>query len=571
MMEGAWKEMEMRKKKLPIGIENFEEIRKENFYYIDKTGLIIELLHNWGAVNLFTRPRRFGKSLNMSMLEHFFSLDGDKSIFNGLEISKETALCEEYMGKYPVVSISLKGMDALNFERAFRMGARAVRRTAGEVQYLLESDKLSESDKLEYQSLLDSNMDESTFCDSLRILSEMLEKHHNTKVILLIDEYDVPLAKAHANGYYDQMISLIRSLLGEALKTNNSLKLAVLTGCLRISKESIFTGLNNLKVRSVTDVRFDEYFGFTDTEVKTLLEYYGYPDSYDVAKKWYDGYHFGNVDVYCPWDVLNYCDSLLDDKEAQPENYWINTSSNDAVKRFIQESANYAAKREIESLVAGEVITKEIHQELTYPEVYQTIDNIWSLLFTTGYLTQRGKAEGRQMKLAIPNLEIRDIYVTQIMEFFKENVREDGDTLNRFCDALRNEDTENVEKIFTEYLRKTISIRDTAVKKEMKENFYHGVLLGILGVKNRWGISSNREMGEGYADILVEPDTGDIGIIIEVKYAHDGDLDGACKEALKQIEYTKYEDSLEDDGIENILKYGIACYKKRCRVMLAEK
>ena len=563
--------MEMRKKKLPIGIENFEEIRKEDFYYIDKTGLIIELLHNWGAVNLFTRPRRFGKSLNMSMLEHFFSLDGDKSIFNGLEISKETALCEEYMGKYPVVSISLKGMDALNFERAFRMGARAVRRTAGEVQYLLESDKLSESDKLEYQSLLDSNMDESTFCDSLRILSEMLEKHHNTKVILLIDEYDVPLAKAHANGYYDQMISLIRSLLGEALKTNNSLKLAVLTGCLRISKESIFTGLNNLKVRSVTDVRFDEYFGFTDTEVKTLLEYYGYPDSYDVAKKWYDGYHFGNVDVYCPWDVLNYCDSLLDDKEAQPENYWINTSSNDAVKRFIQESANYAAKREIESLVAGEVITKEIHQELTYPEVYQTIDNIWSLLFTTGYLTQRGKAEGRQMKLAIPNLEIRDIYVTQIMEFFKENVREDGDTLNRFCDALRNEDTENVEKIFTEYLRKTISIRDTAVKKEMKENFYHGVLLGILGVKNRWGISSNREMGEGYADILVEPDTGDIGIIIEVKYAHDGDLDGACKEALKQIEYTKYEDNLEDDGVENILKYGIACYKKRCRVMLAEK
>ena len=563
--------MEMGKKKLPIGIENFEEFRKEDFYYIDKTGLIRELLNNWGAVNLFTRPRRFGKTLNMSMLEHFFSLNGDKRIFDGLEISKEPALCEEYMGKYPVVSISLKGMDALNFERAFRMGARAVRRTAGEVQYLLESDKLSESDKLEYQSLLDSNMDESTFCDSLRILSEMLEKHHNTKVILLIDEYDVPLAKAHANGYYDQMISLIRSLLGEALKTNNSLKLAVLTGCLRISKESIFTGLNNLKVRSVTDVRFDEYFGFTDTEVKTLLEYYGYPDSYDVAKKWYDGYHFGNVDVYCPWDVLNYCDSLLDDEEAQPENYWINTSSNDAVKRFIQESANYTTKREIESLVAGEVITKEIHQELTYPEVYQTIDNIWSLLFTTGYLTQRGKAEGRQMKLAIPNLEIRDIYVTQIMEFFKENVREDGDTLNRFCDALRNEDTENVEKIFTEYLRKTISIRDTAVKKEMKENFYHGVLLGILGVKNRWGISSNREMGEGYADILVEPDTGDIGIIIEVKYAHDGDLDGACKEALKQIEYTKYEDSLEDDGIENILKYGIACYKKRCRVMLAEK
>ena len=571
MVEGAWKEMEMRKKKLPIGIENFEKLRLENFYYIDKTGLIRELLNNWGEVNLFTRPRRFGKTLNMSMLENFFSLDGDKSIFDGLEISKETALCEEYMGKYPVVSISLKGIDAWSYETAYQMAVRVIIDAAAKFYFLLDSEKLNAHDKAEYQKLLDDTMNEGMFGSSLKLLSGMLEKHYGTKVILLIDEYDVPLAKSHANGYYDQMISLIRSLLGEALKTNSSLKLAVLTGCLRISKESIFTGLNNLKVRSVTDVRFDEYFGFTDMEVKTLLQYYGYPDSYDVAKKWYDGYHFGNVDVYCPWDVLNYCDSLLDDKEAQPENYWINTSSNDAVKRFIQESANYTTKREIESLIAGEVITKEIHQELTYPEIYQTIDNIWSLLFTTGYLTQRGKAEGRQMKLAIPNLEIRDIFVTQIMEFFRENVREDRDTLNCFCDALQNKDAENVEKIFNDYLRKTISIRDTAVRTGMKENFYHGVLLGILSVKNRWGISSNREMGEGYADILAEPDTGDMGIIIEVKYAHDGDLDEACKEALKQIEYIRYEDDLSDDGVENILKYGIACYKKRCRVMLAEK
>ena len=570
-MEGAWKEMEMRKKKLPIGIENFEKLRLENFYYIDKTGLIRELLNNWGEVNLFTRPRRFGKTLNMSMLENFFSLDGDKSIFDGLEISKETALCEEYMGKYPVVSISLKGIDAWSYETAYQMAVRVIIDAAAKFYFLLDSEKLNAHDKAEYQKLLDDTMNEGMFGSSLKLLSGMLEKHYGTKVILLIDEYDVPLAKSHANGYYDQMISLIRSLLGEALKTNSSLKFAVLTGCLRISKESILTGLNNLKVRSVTDVRFDEYFGFTDMEVKTLLQYYGYPDSYDVAKKWYDGYHFGNVDVYCPWDVLNYCDSLLDDKEAQPENYWINTSSNDAVKRFIQESANYTTKREIESLIAGEVITKEIHQELTYPEIYQTIDNIWSLLFTTGYLTQRGKAEGRQMKLAIPNLEIRDIFVTQIMEFFRENVREDGDTLNCFCDALQNKDAENVEKIFNDYLRKTISIRDTAVRTGMKENFYHGVLLGILSVKNRWGISSNREMGEGYADILAEPDTGDMGIIIEVKYAHDGDLDEACKEALKQIEYTRYEADLSDDGVENILKYGIACYKKRCRVMLAEK
>ena len=569
-MEGMWKEMEMRKKKLPIGIENFEDIRKEDFYYVDKTGFIAELLHNWGAVNLFTRPRRFGKTLNMSMLEHFFSLNGDKSIFNGLEILKETTLCEEYMGKYPVISISLKGIDALNFETAFRMAARAVRRSASKVQYLLESDALSESDKMEYKSLLDSKMDESTFCDSLRTLSEMLEKHHHTKVILLIDEYDVPLAKAHANGYYDQMISLIRSLLGEALKTNSSLKLAVLTGCLRISKESIFTGLNNLKVLTIADERFAEYFGFTDKEVRELLKYYDVMDYYDAVKRWYDGYQFGNVEVYCPWDVLNHCDRIRSEPHVQPENYWINTSSNDAVKRFIQESSNATTKREIECLIAGEVITKEIHQELTFPEIYQTTSNIWSLLFTTGYLTQRGKAEGRQMKLAIPNLEIRDIFETQIMEFFKENVKVDGETLGRFCTALQKGDSENVEKIFTEYLRRTISIRDTAVRIDMKENFYHGVLLGILGVKNRWGISSNREMGEGYADILVEPDAGDMGIIIEIKYAHDGNLDRACKEALKQIEYTRYEDDLADDGVENILKYGIACYKKRCKVMLAE-
>ncbi len=569
MTEGVWKKMEMRKKKLPIGIENFEKLRTEDFYYMDKSGLIAELLYNWGEVNLFTRPRRFGKTLNMSMLEYFFSLNGDKRIFDGLGISKETALCEKYMGKYPVVSISLKGIDARTYETAYQMAVRVIIEAAAKCYFLLESEKLNAHDKAEYKDLLDKKMSEATLGSSLRQLSGMLEKHYGTKVILLIDEYDVPLAKAHANGYYDQMISLIRSLLGEALKTNNSLKLAVLTGCLRISKESIFTGLNNLKVLTIADERFDEYFGFTDKEVRELLEYYDVTDHYEEIKRWYDGYQFGNAEVYCPWDVLNHCDRIRNEPHVQPENYWINTSSNDAVKRFIQESANLTTKREIERLVAGEVVTKEIHQELTYAEIYQTIDNIWSLLFTTGYLTQRGRAEGRRMKLAIPNLEIRDIYVTQIMELFKENVREDGNMLNRFCDALQNGDAENVEKIFTEYLRKTISIRDTAVRTEMKENFYHGVLLGILGVKTRWGISSNREMGEGYADILAEPETGDMGIIIEVKYAHDGDLDGACKEALKQIEYTKYEDDLEDDGVENILKYGIACYKKRCRAMLA--
>lgn len=560
----------MRKKKLPIGIENFEKLRLDDFYYIDKTGFIRELLYNWGEVNLFTRPRRFGKSLNMSMLEHFFSLNGDKSIFDGLEIEKETVLCEQYMGRYPVVAVSLKGMDAYSFETAYQMAVQIIIEAAAKSYFLLESEKLTEHDKSAYRRILDDSMNEGMLASSLKLLCGLLEKHYGTKVILLIDEYDVPLAKAHANGYYARMLSLIRSLLGQALKTNSSLKFAVLTGCLRISKESIFTGLNNLKVLSVTDERFDEYFGFTDQEVRSLLEYYEVPGHSDVVKQWYDGYQFGNAKVYCPWDVLNHCDRIRSNPHAQPENYWINTGSSDVVKRFIRESANAAVKREIECLVSGGVITKEIHQELTYPEIYQTTDNMFSLLFTAGYLTQRGKAQGQKMQLAIPNLAVRDIFVTQIMELLKENVRGDGDTLNRFCDALQNRDAENAEKIFTEYLRKTISIRDTAVRKEMKENFYHGVLVGILGVKDRWGISSNREMGEGYADILAEPDTGDMGIIIEMKYAGDGNLDAACREALKQIVHTRYEDGLKDDGVENILKYGIACYKKRCKIMLAE-
>ena len=561
--------MKMLKKKLPIGIENFEDIIKEDFYYVDKTRFISDFLHDWGAVNLFTRPRRFGKSLNMSMLESFFSPKGDKSVFDELDISKETVLCEEYMGKYPVISISLKGIDARSYETAYQMAIQVIIDVAAKFYFLLDSEKLNAHDKAEYRNLLDKTMNEALFCSSLKKLSGMLEKHYGTKVILLIDEYDVPLAKAFENGYYDEMISLIRNLLGQVLKTNSSLKFAVLTGCLRISKESIFTGLNNLRVLSVADTEFNEYFGFTDEEVRGVLEYYDCSESYDTVKQWYDGYQFGNREVYCPWDVICYCAKLRVDKTIQPQNYWINTSNNDAVKRFIQESSNAATKREIERLVEGDIIAKEIHQELTYPEMYKTIDNIWSLLFMTGYLTQRGNAEGRQFKLAIPNLEIRDIFVTQIMEFFKDNVREDGETMNRFCDALQNGDVTGVEKIFSEYLRKTISIRDTFIKKNMKENFYHGILVGILGVKSRWGISSNKEMGEGYADILVEPDTGNIGIIIEVKYAHSGDLEAACKEALKQIKDTRYEANLLDEGVDKILKYGIACYKKHCKVMLS--
>ena len=562
--------MVKEKKRLPVGLENFEQIINDNYYYVDKTGLISELIRNGGMVNLFTRPRRFGKTLNMSMLEHFFSIERDQSIFEGLEILKDTKLCEEYMGKYPVISISLKGISAATYEDAFDFAVRIMKKVARNVQFLLGSDALSDYDKLEYKELLNNNMSEAAFCGGLKILSELLEKHYGTKVVLLIDEYDVPLAKAFENGYYDQMIFLIRSLLEQALKTNDSLKFAVMTGCMRISKESIFTGLNNLKVLSITDERYDEYFGFTDTEVREMLKYYEIEDHYEEVKNWYDGYQFGDVEVYCPWDVLNYCDKLKDHADSFPENYWINTSSNDAVKKFIQMSGNFKTKREIETLLAGEEIIKEIHQELVYPEMYQSLENVWSLLFMTGYLTQRGRVDAKRYKLAIPNLEIRDIFETQIMEYFKESVAKDGDTLSRFCDALKNGEETKVGEIFESYLKKTISIRDTFVRKASKENFYHGILLGILGVKEEWYASSNQESGEGYSDILVETENSETVILIEVKYANDGNLDQACERALQQIEEKKYDEELRENGVDKILKYGIACYMKRCKVKLAD-
>ena len=561
--------MVKERKRLPVGVENFEQIINDNYYYVDKTGLISELLRNGGMVNLFTRPRRFGKTLNMSMLEHFFSIEREQSIFDGLEISKETKLCEAYMGKYPVISISLKGINAATYEAAFDFAVRIMKKVARNVQFLLESDSLSDYDKLEYKELLNNNMSETAFCGGLKILSELLEKHYGTKVILLIDEYDVPLAKAFENGYYDQMIFLIRSLLEQALKTNDSLKFAVMTGCMRISKESIFTGLNNLKVLSITDERYDEYFGFTDMEVREMLKYYEIEDHYEEIKNWYDGYQSGGVEVYCPWDVLNYCDKLKDHADSFPENYWINTSSNDAVKKFIQMSDNFKTKREIETLLAGGEIIKEIHEELIYPEMYQSLENVWSLLFMTGYLTQRGRIDAKRYKLAIPNLEIRNIFETQIMEYFKESVTKDGDTLSRFCDALKNGEKGKVGEIFESYLKKTISIRDTFVRKASKENFYHGILLGILGVKEEWYVSSNQESGEGYSDIIAETENSETVILIEVKYANDGNLDQACERALQQIEERKYDEELRENGVDKILKYGIACYMKRCKVELA--
>ena len=561
----------MKNLKLPIGIDDFEKLRKNDFYYIDKTGLIKDLLDNWGEVNLFTRPRRFGKSLNMSMLQSFFSVDTDPSVFKGLKIMNEEALCEKYMGQYPVISISLKGIYGQTYETAYKMAIRVMNEAASGMEYLLESTRLSENDKDSFRELLKRDMDETVLFGSLRELSRLLEKHHDRNTIILIDEYDVPLAKAFENGYYEQMTFLIRNLFEQALKSNRSLKFAVLTGCMRISKESIFTGLNNPKIRSIADVEFDEYFGFTDAEVRNLLQYYELMDHYNIVKEWYDGYRFGNIDVYCPWDVLNYCDTLRSNPDALPQNYWINTSSNDVVRVFIDQSDNGTTKREIERLVAGEKIKKEIRQELTYKDLYRSIGNLWSVLFTTGYLTQRGRQEENQIYLAIPNVEIRNFFTSQIMDSFRDKVKEDGDALNLFCDALKRGNAQEVEIIFTEYLKKTISICDTFATKPMVGNFYYGLLLRILSVKDEWGIYSTRETRDGYSDIVVETENSATGIILEIKYAHDENLEESCKSGLEQIVNTHYEEELKNEGVDRILKYGIACFKKRCKVQLIEE
>ena len=560
----------MQKKKLPLGIENFEKLRTEDFYYIDKTDWIIELLRNWAEVILFTRPRRFGKTLNMNMLKSFFSVHSDHTLFDGLKVTEERELCEKYMGKFPVILISLKGIEALNYEDAFHTAVQLLNRTASEFDYLEKSDILSEEDKIAFKQLLNGSMNTATFMSGLLMLSRLLAKHHGTKTIILIDEYDVPLAKAFDYGYYDQMVSLIRGFLGNALKTNDSLQFAVLTGCMRISKESIFTGLNNFKIYSITDKRFNAAFGFTDAEVKELLHYYEQDEHYEIVKEWYDGYHFGGAEVYCPWDVINFCSDHLEDEKMPPKNYWANTSGNSVINHFI-DSVNVPqqlTRIELERLVNGGIVQKEISQELTYNELYSSIDNLWSTLFMTGYLTQRGEADGNRYNLVVPNREIRNIITDHILKMFREKIRNDGEMLNAFCDALKNKETEKVEELFTEYMKKTISIRDTFVQKPTKENFYHGILLGILGYKEEWTVLSNREAGDGFSDILIQMEDEDIGIVIEVKYADDGDLEKECKKALQQIVDIRYVEALEQEGIHTILKYGIACYKKKCKVMV---
>lgn len=553
--------------KLPVGIENFEDIRRSGFYYIDKTMLIEQTLNNWSKVTLFTRPRRFGKTLGMSMLRSFFEIGTDKSLFDGLYISQNKSLCDEHMGKYPVIFLTLKGVEGLTFAKAKSMLSEIIKDEADRHYILNSSEALTSVDREAFMKILTGN--EENIENSLKTLSRLLYKHYGKKVVILIDEYDVPLDKAYQNDYYHEMVSLIRGLFGQALKTNDYLQFAILTGCLRISKESIFTGLNNFKVLSIMDTRFDEQFGFTDSEVEELLAAYNLDSHFTEIKEWYDGYHFGNADVYCPWDVINYVDLLRFEPTAKPQDFWSNSSGNALVRSFI-DKADVQTKDEIERLIAGEYIEKEISQELTYDEIDKSIANLWSVLFTTGYLTKQGVTDDGKVRLSIPNREIKNLFIKKIREWFSDTTANDGKTLEQFCNAFVEKDTEKIEELFGDYLWNTISIRDTAVAKDKKENFYHGILLGLLGYKASWLIKSNTESGTGYSDILVEVPNNRTGIVIELKYAENGDMDAACSEALKQIEEKTYVDKLKRDGMRNFIKYGIACFKKDCKVVVSE-
>ena len=559
----------MKRKKLPVGIENFEEFFTEDFYYVDKTMFIAELLQNWGKVNLFTRPRRFGKSLNMSMLKCFFEIGCDQTLFHGLKIEQEKRLCEEYMGRFPVISISLKSVDGPNFKTAAAALRTVIGNEARRFSWLSESNQLEPADKELYQGLTAIKdgmftMADMVLTDSLRTLSRLLFKHYGHKVILLIDEYDVPLDKAFQAGYYDEMVSLIRNMFGNALKTNDDLYFAVLTGCLRISKESIFTGLNNLNVMTVADPYFCDSFGFTDSEVKELLCSYGLEEFHGTMRDWYDGYRFGNESIYCPWDVIKYTQILLRDKEAEPENYWANTSGNDLVRRLLKK-ADQTTRDEIEQLINGGTIVKSIRQELTYRDIDESIGNIWSVLYSTGYLTLKERLPGKQVRLALPNREVRELFIDLVEDWFEETTHADSARINRFCAAFPEGDVSVIQDMLHDYLWDSISVRDTAVRMSMKENFYHGMVLGLLRSQKNWLVQSNAESGEGCSDIAIcTPER--TGIVIELKYAENGNLEAACEKALKQIEERKYAVSLQRRGMKKIIKYGIAFCEKECMV-----
>lgn len=559
---------QIRKAKLPTGIDDFQKIRTNNYYYVDKTAVIEQVLENGSEVTLFTRPRRFGKSLNMSMMQCFFEAGADASLFENLYISKNAELCEQYLGQYPVISISLKGIDADSYAQARAQIVKTMNREARRFQFLLESTKLTSIDKDLYRELLNRNMAEDTITSSLQEMTELLEIHYGQKVIVLIDEYDVPLEKAHENGYYHEMVLLLRNLFGNVLKTNRSLAFAVLTGCLRIAKESIFTGLNNFKVYAADDVRYEEAFGFTNEEVEKLLTDYRLQNHFGEVKEWYDGYRFGNADIYCPWDVINYVDDLSGNDKAQPKAYWINSSGNDLVKRLI-EKADTTTRDEIEQLIMGNAVEKRIRLDLTYDEINQRIENMWSVLFTTGYLTQTGSETDGRYRLVIPNKEVREVFILQIREWFEQVIANDRASTEKINRGFLEGKTEDIQQELTMFLGETISILDTRARNEEKEIFYHGILLGILKNNSGWAVKSNRESGNGFADILIKPKNPDTGIILELKYARSiNDLDQACERALNQIKDRGYDQELREDGRNDILTYGIAFWKKRCKVVV---
>ena len=560
-------------KKLPVGFDDFKKIRENQFYYVDKTKLIEHLLANWSEVNFFTRPRRFGKTLNMSMLKSFFEIGTDKALFEGLYISKNQELCEEYMGKYPVVFLSLKGVEGLTFEEARAYLCELIINETRRFKFLLNSERLDNDEKNMYHELLSLQEEKDSVLAaklklSLKKISELLYKHYGQKVIFLIDEYDVPLDKAFQHGYYKKMVSLIRGVFGEVLKTNDFLMFAVLTGCLRVSKESIFTGLNNFKVYSADDIRYDEEFGFTNEDVKKILSDYNQQDHFLEVKEWYDGYHFGNADIYCPWDVINYMDDLMSNPKAKPKAYWINSSGNDLVKRFI-DKADTTTKDEVEQLISGNAVEKRIRLDLTYDEIDNSVENLWSVLFTTGYLTRFGESENGVYKLVIPNKEVREVFVLQIRDWFDRIVADDQASTEKINRGFLEGRVEDIQQELTMFLGETISVMDTKARNEEKEIFYHGILIGILKNCSSWAVKSNKESGDGFADILVKPKNPDAGIIMELKYARSfGDLDKACERALEQIKDRRYDQEFREEGRTDILAYGLAFYKKRCKVVV---
>ena len=565
----------MKNLNIPVGISDFERIRELNYYYVDKTGLIKTLLQGeMDQVTLITRPRRFGKTMAMNMLNSFLDIRKDsRHLFKGLEISDEVEICEKWMNQYPTLFLSFKDVDGTTFENAFNFLKFIISEACKQHVYLLDSDEIDEGDKLVFQKLKTCSASMMEIQSCILRITNMLKSYYKKPVILLIDEYDVPIAKASSNGYYKEMLEIMKGLLSTALKDNSSLKFAVITGCLKIAKESIFTGTNNFVSDTISSTRYNEYYGFTQQDVDKLLADAEIEEKAELIKEWYDGYRFGKADVYCPWDVLNYCRDLLKDEQAQPKNYWLNTSGNDVIEHFI-DSVNgqqTLTKIELERLISGEIVQKEINEFITYKELYNTSENLWSTLFMTGYLTQRGKADGNRYNLVIPNREVRNIITEHILVKFRQDIKKDGQMVQRFCQALANGQAQQVEQIFATYMSKTVSVRDTFVRKAIRENFYHGILLGILSFKDGWTVTSNRESGNGFSDILIQIDDSDIGIVIEVKYTEEGkSMESDCKAALKQIDEKNYTETLYQAGVKRILKYGIACQIKDCKVMLEE-